>query len=208
MQMSKPTTQTRRKRGEPRRLLLAAAEQVFAEKGYQASTREIADRAGVSETLMFRYFGSKAGLFREAIVAPFVDFVDEFVSKSEPLLDADEDQLYDLTLGFVGSLYDLFTAHRGLVAMLWSSQAHSESDLASQDALKDVSAALDKLVEVGAHAGSSRTARNEIATRAVLSMVAGMALSAPTYRGRKLPARDAVVEELTKIVYHGRHGDA
>jgi hypothetical protein len=39
-------------------------------------------------------------------------------------------------------------------------------------------------------------------------MVAGMALSAPTYRGRKLPARDAVVEELTKIVYHGRHGDA
>ena len=206
--MSKSATQGRRKRGEPRRLLLAAAEQVFADKGYQASTREIADRAGVSETLMFRYFGSKAGLFREAIVTPFVEFVDEFVEKSAVLLDAEEDQLYDLTLAFVGGLYDLFTAHRGLVAMLWSSQAHSESDLAGQEALKDVSAALDKLVELGAHAARSRTARNEIATRAVLSMVAGMAISAPTYGGRKPPARDAVVEEIAKIVYYGRHGES
>lgn len=203
--MPRSATQTRRKRGEPRRLLLAAAEQVFAEKGYQASTRVIADRAGVSETLMFRYFGSKAGLFHEAIVNPFVEFVDEFVEKSTPMLDADEEQLYDLTLGFVGGLYDLFTAHRGLVAMLWSAQAHSESDLAGQDALKDVSAALDKLVELGAHAVRSRSARNEIATRAVLSMVAGMAISAPTYGGRKPPARDAVVEEIARIVYYGRH---
>src|SRR5207302_6556274 len=60
---------TRRRRGEPRRLLLESARELFSRQGYAStSTREIADHAGVSETLMFRYFRSKAGLFREALV--------------------------------------------------------------------------------------------------------------------------------------------
>ena len=65
----------RRARGEPRRLLLEAATDLFNERGYSASTRDIADRANVSETLMFRYFGSKAGLFHEAMVRPFSETV-------------------------------------------------------------------------------------------------------------------------------------
>ena len=68
---------TRRPRGEPRRLLLESARDLFSRQGFTpTSTREIADHAGVSETLMFRYFGSKAGLFREALVVPFVEYVE------------------------------------------------------------------------------------------------------------------------------------
>ncbi len=68
---------TRRPRGEPRRLLLESGRELFSRQGFSAtSTREIADHAGVSETLMFRYFGSKAGLFREALVEPFVEYVE------------------------------------------------------------------------------------------------------------------------------------
>jgi AcrR family transcriptional regulator len=49
--------------------LLAAAQQVFTEKGYAgASTRDIAALAGVSSTLMFRYFESKASLFETMLV--------------------------------------------------------------------------------------------------------------------------------------------
>jgi AcrR family transcriptional regulator len=45
-------------------LLLAAAQQLFAERGYQrVTTREIAEQAGVDATLIARYFGSKAGLY-------------------------------------------------------------------------------------------------------------------------------------------------
>src|SRR5512143_1815242 len=73
---------TRRRRGEPRRLLLEAAHELFTSQGFSGtSTREIAELAGVSETLMFRYFGSKVGLFREALVAPFVEFVEDFNAK-------------------------------------------------------------------------------------------------------------------------------
>ena len=43
--------------------LIEAATQVFAEKGFdQATTREVAERAGCSEGLIHRYFGSKRGL--------------------------------------------------------------------------------------------------------------------------------------------------
>src|SRR5262245_43759319 len=70
---------TRRRRGEPRRLLLTAGRELFSAQGYSVtSTREIAERAGVSETLLFRHFGSKAGLFREALALPFVEFIQDF----------------------------------------------------------------------------------------------------------------------------------
>jgi AcrR family transcriptional regulator len=43
--------------------LIEAATAVFAEKGYDAATtREVAERAGVSEGLIHRYFGGKHGL--------------------------------------------------------------------------------------------------------------------------------------------------
>jgi AcrR family transcriptional regulator len=50
--------------------LLAAAQEVFSEKGYSgAGMRDIAALAGVSSTLLLRYFGSKAGMFEAALAA-------------------------------------------------------------------------------------------------------------------------------------------
>ncbi|WP_224153850.1 helix-turn-helix domain-containing protein [Mycobacterium avium] len=53
---SRPTSATRQ---PPPGLLQEAAREVFAERGYEATTREIALRAGVSHKLIFRYFDSK-----------------------------------------------------------------------------------------------------------------------------------------------------
>ena len=48
--------------------LLEAALQVYAESGYHgATTRRIAAAAGVNEVTLFRHFGSKDGLLREAL---------------------------------------------------------------------------------------------------------------------------------------------
>ncbi|MEU6697187.1 helix-turn-helix domain-containing protein [Pseudonocardia sp. NPDC046786] len=47
-----------------RRALLAAAADLFAEHGYDRTpVRAIAERAGVNQALLFRYFGSKDALF-------------------------------------------------------------------------------------------------------------------------------------------------
>ena len=48
--------------------LLVAAAQVYAESGYRgATTRRIAQLAGVNEITLFRHFGSKEALLHEAI---------------------------------------------------------------------------------------------------------------------------------------------
>ena len=68
-------------RGRGRQLLLHSARQIFAERGFKGtSTRDIADRAGVTEVMIFRHFGSKANLFQEAVVAPFATFMDSYIS--------------------------------------------------------------------------------------------------------------------------------
>ena len=65
------TTNESRKRdaAATRELILDAARQVFADKGFDgAGVREIAARSGVNAALVNRYFGSKEGLFREAVL--------------------------------------------------------------------------------------------------------------------------------------------
>ncbi|MCP9960143.1 TetR/AcrR family transcriptional regulator [Streptomyces sudanensis] len=54
--------------GSTRERLLAAASELFAERGYERATvRDIAARAGVNQALLFRHFGSKRALFGEAV---------------------------------------------------------------------------------------------------------------------------------------------
>src|SRR3546814_20651957 len=53
----------RRDKAATKQALLAAAGKVFAERGYDAATtREVAQQAGVNEQLIQRYLGGKEGL--------------------------------------------------------------------------------------------------------------------------------------------------
>jgi AcrR family transcriptional regulator len=201
--MSETTARRRRPRGEPKRLLLESAVALFNAAGYDASTREIAERAGVSVPLLFKHFGSKAGLFREAMVTPFVEFVDEFVAAHERGVGPDDDP-EEVASSFIGGLYDIFSTHRGLVAVLWAASTNENSELAAAGPMDDLWAAFDKLVRVGKLAEEGRPARNEIATRAIVSMVAGMAVADRAFKGGRVPKRQEVVEEMTMISLYGR----
>jgi AcrR family transcriptional regulator len=62
------TTRTRMPRPQREEQILTVAEQVFAERGYSATTMEdIADRVGVTKPLIYDYFGSKEGLLSAAV---------------------------------------------------------------------------------------------------------------------------------------------
>ncbi|HEY5679071.1 MAG TPA: helix-turn-helix domain-containing protein [Pseudomonadales bacterium] len=68
---SKSVTYTRAP-AEKRERLLAAARELFAERGFEdTSTQQIAKTAGVSEGILFHHFGSKRGLL-ERIAEDFV----------------------------------------------------------------------------------------------------------------------------------------
>jgi AcrR family transcriptional regulator len=125
-QAAAPAQGSRRPRGEPRKLLLAAARDLFARQDYRSTTtREIAEAAGVTEHLLFRNFGSKAGLFREALVLPFTGFVEDFGGTWESVIPEETDQ-QELARRFVGQLYDVFVEHQGLLLTLMAAEALSE----------------------------------------------------------------------------------
>lgn len=70
MAAPKPGRKPRRRNApKTRAKILDAAQQAFAETGYaQTGIRDIAAIAGVSSTLLLRYYGSKAGLFEAALL--------------------------------------------------------------------------------------------------------------------------------------------
>lgn len=54
----------------PRARILDAATRLFAEKGFDgASTREMADAAGVNQAMIHYYFGNKQNLYKRVIIA-------------------------------------------------------------------------------------------------------------------------------------------
>lgn len=94
-----------------------AARAVFAAKGYDAATtREIADRAGINIALINRYFGSKLGLF-EAAVLPYLSL--------RPLLEGPREAMADRLAGayLEGEDTDKFDAFVVLLRSITSAEA-------------------------------------------------------------------------------------
>lgn len=65
-----PTPRVRMPRAQREEQILRIAEEVFAERGFQATTMEdIAERVGVTKPLIYEYFGSKEGLLSACITS-------------------------------------------------------------------------------------------------------------------------------------------
>src|SRR3954453_13608418 len=66
--------------------ILGAAREVFLERGFQATTAEVAKRAGVAEGSIFKRFKTKHELFTAAMhlgEPEWMSFVDKRVGKGE-----------------------------------------------------------------------------------------------------------------------------
>ncbi|MCV7320736.1 TetR/AcrR family transcriptional regulator [Mycolicibacterium confluentis] len=195
----------RRPRGEPRRLLLDAARTLFARQDYRSTTtREIAEAAGVTEHLLFRHFGSKAGLFREALVLPFTEFVDEFGRTWQSVVP-EETAEEDLAGQFVGRLYDILVEHRGLLVTLVAADALSAEETADAG-IAEIARALTTLGEISAQGMRLRGIPAEspdLPAHSTVAMIVGMAALQSTFFGPEPPPRDAIVDELVQASLHG-----
>lgn len=195
----------RRPRGEARRLLLAAARDRFARRDYRGTTtREIAESAGVSEYLLFRHFGSKAGLFREALVVPFTEFLDGFGDTWGAVVpeETDEEQL---ARQFVGQLYDVLVEHRGLLVTLVAADELSDEDVAAAG-IAEIRRGLSLLGRISVEGMALRglTAREPaLAAHSTVATIVGMVALRSTFFGDSPPGREALVDELVHAVLHG-----
>jgi AcrR family transcriptional regulator len=79
---ARPKQRRRRPSAEIVELLIDAACTEFEKNGYEgATTARIAQKAGVTEALIFSNFGSKAGLFHDAIFNPLNQHFLEFCAR-------------------------------------------------------------------------------------------------------------------------------
>jgi AcrR family transcriptional regulator len=200
-----PASAIRRPRGAPRKLLLDTARARFARQDYRSTTtREIAQAAGVTEHLLFRHFGSKAALFREALVLPFTDFVDEFGRTWQSVVPEETDEV-ELARHFVGQLYDVFVEHQGLLLTLMASEALSDEEKADAGIaeIRQAITALGQISAEGMHLRGLRSDHPDLPAHSTVAMIAGMAALRSTYFGAEPPPREVIIDELIQAILHG-----
>jgi AcrR family transcriptional regulator len=98
--------------------LLDAAVRVFSQRGYaRATTREIAETAGVAEGTIYRHFADKQELFRSALAAAGPTALDEFVELTGL---AGQGTIRDNLARFITALEDIERDLAPLQASMWS----------------------------------------------------------------------------------------
>jgi len=90
---------------------LEAGLELLAEQGYRgATTREIAQRAGVTEQTLFRHFGTKDALVREA--------VQHFTTPLKALVPHASGNLHEDLLTLTRQVASILEARQGLIARI------------------------------------------------------------------------------------------
>lgn len=196
---------TRLARGTSRQLILDAAKELFAKQDYRSTTtREIAERAGVYEHLLFRNFSSKAALYKEAVVTPFIDLVERF-DEYWHALSPDQVDEEAIARRFLGSLYDLLLANRGLISTLIAAEGLSDEEL-TETGLAEIERAVEMLGVMGAggiNRPDLRGKHPDLAARSTVAMVMGLAAFGRPLFGSRHPSRKALVDEMVQMTLHG-----
>jgi AcrR family transcriptional regulator len=129
-----------------RERILQAADAVFAEHGPQASTEEVARRAGVAIGTVFRHFPTKAHLLRalmKRLLQQLTDDVTDLVAHGDP-----QTALFE----FFTRLVERTTADRTVVSLL----AAEGIDVSITGTLGSLTDAVRQLLERGQQAGALR----------------------------------------------------
>ncbi len=100
---SSPTDTTRRRRlsrAEREQQILGVAEEIFAMRGYQATSMDdVAQRVGLSKPMLYEYFGSKDGLLLACVERAKRELLRVTVEASKAAATPDQ-LMYDCLLAF------------------------------------------------------------------------------------------------------------
>jgi len=200
-EVSSRAGRSRRTGQEVRSRLISAARDVFADRGYAgASTREIAKQAEVTEVLLFRHFGNKAGLFEHAVLDPFEKFVDEWASHWSRRSPRGE-SLEELARDYIELLYDFFDENRQLVIGLLAAKAHHPPTASRLD---EMFGRLEITVREGSAQYGFPGGDPGITVRLTFGLVLSAVLHSDVlFPSGTPPTRDKLIDELTHYMWHG-----
>jgi AcrR family transcriptional regulator len=145
--------------------LIAAAREVFAERGSEGSLDEIAKRAGVGPGTLYRHFPTREDL----IDALMRDWTARVVADSEAAIEADLPARETLERWFVDLIRHL-TLHRGAAAKLSAAMDDPTSPIYRKCQM--LAEANDRVI---GHLAEERELRQGVESRQVMRLVSGVA---------------------------------
>jgi AcrR family transcriptional regulator len=201
---------TRRPTAEIRELILDAAQHLFREHGYAGTTtKQIAARAGVAESLVFGQFGTKPELFEIAAVAPFRSFVDAYI-ESWPGIPPEADP-ETLVKSFVDGFFRLLMENRRILQ-----DCTSESFRGGESAIANLARAVQKdfaraLMRMRGVLESDDAAMHFAGINPSLSLSAGVGMTMSLVLlddwvfdpDSRKPGRKRILHEITTMIMHG-----
>lgn len=196
----------RRSTEEVREATLAAAADLFVERGYaQTSVRDIATRAGISLSVLYRQFEGKEELFAATLLAPFLEAFEEFSSAWRDQVDTpwDDDRL---VREFVRDLYRNTTEHRHSLVTLLAAGEDSTSSLLAQTRAR-LEGGLNELELMAVHEADRREwLRREtlaFSNSLIIAMVVGAVLLQPLLAGTLADDDDGMIDAATRMAMYG-----
>jgi AcrR family transcriptional regulator len=186
-------------RAQRERQMIAVAEEIFAERGYQASSMdEIAERVGVSKPMLYEYFGSKEGLLVACIRQTRAELLATTLESVEGLTSA-QDALHQGLIAF----FRFIDAHRRSWALL-----RQEAAVAGQTAMDEIEAVRRQQTEVNATLFGSylpEVSRRDLEAYAEIVVGACERLAQWYVTREDVTAEDAA-ELIMRMVWHGLGG--
>jgi AcrR family transcriptional regulator len=199
---------TRVARGTAPKLLLVAAQELFAERGpLGTTTRQIAERADVSEDLIFRYYGSKTGLLEAAVLKPLMESLEamrlRWIEESQTRSDWDDER----SRVFVGQLYDLVAGNRTvamtMMHLLVGGPAELD-DVAVRQSISEMFSPLGPAFDNHVGGGTRRTDPALLLRLLMILICSTAAYLDGTYASAaEVPPKARVVEELVQFMQYG-----
>jgi len=199
------TVQSESRQAGTRERILVAARQQFGEHGYRATTtRRLAAQARVSEPTIFRQFGSKAGLFEDAVVGPFTGFIEQQLAGWK-LREAGSVPIVDETRHFYQDLFELFSKERSVIPALLAAY-HDDVTPAVSQRLEDCMRQVITMLEMRTVEESRSRGNVNFDVPCMVRIMVAMAFALgtlPRLFNTEGLSRGRVIEEMARLTAYG-----
>ena len=190
-----------------REQILEGAWSLFAQKGFRGTTtREIAKRLGISEALMFKYFPTKAALYR-AIIQKRMHGTEEMLFPKEAIDSKDDRQVFKSILSY---LLRKNTADPTFMRLLLYSalEGHDLSKMFFENHAMDHTKLLARYIQRRIQEDGFRKVDPLLTARAFIGMAIHYVMSQEIYGMKKLFhfSHHKVVETLVDLFLNGLKG--
>jgi AcrR family transcriptional regulator len=190
-----------------REQILEGAWNLFAQKGFRGTTtREIAKRLGISEALMFKYFPTKAALYR-AIIQKRMNGSEEMLFPKEAIDSKDDRQVFKSILSY---LLRKNTADPTFMRLLLYSalEGHDLSKMFFENHAMDHTKLLARYIQRRIKENGFRKVDPLLTARAFIGMAIHYVMSQEIYGMKKLFhfSLPKVVDTLADLFLNGLKG--